>query len=89
MLQGSDVFSVLQCVDLNTGLVMIASTRMLQCVAVCCSVLQCVAVCCSVLQCVAVCPNGTSYIPMPQTLYVCKSHYSFQKKQYSNVAPEM
>ena len=29
--------------------------RMLQCVAVCCSVLQCVAVCCSVLQCVAVC----------------------------------
>ena len=28
--------------------------RMLQCVAVCCSVLQCVAVCCSVLQCVAV-----------------------------------
>ena len=33
--------------------------RVLQCVAVCCSVfcsvLQCVAVCCSVLQCVAVC----------------------------------
>jgi len=27
----------------------------LQCVAVCCSVLQCVAVCCFVLQCVAVC----------------------------------
>jgi len=27
----------------------------LQCVAVCCSVLQCVAMCCSVLQCVAVC----------------------------------
>jgi len=26
--------------------------RVLQCVAVCCSVLQCVAVCCSVLQCV-------------------------------------
>jgi len=25
--------------------------RMVQCVAVCCSVLQCVAVCCSVLQC--------------------------------------
>ena len=33
--------------------------RMLQCVAVCCSVLQCVAVCCSVLvlQCIAVCCN--------------------------------
>ena len=29
--------------------------RMLQCVAVCCSVLQCVAVCCGVLHCVAVC----------------------------------
>ena len=29
--------------------------RVLQCVAVCCSVLQCVAVCCSVLQCAAVC----------------------------------
>jgi len=28
--------------------------RVIQCVAVCCSVLQCVAVCCSVLQCVAV-----------------------------------
>jgi len=27
--------------------------RVLQCVAVCCSVPQCVAVCCSVLQCVA------------------------------------
>ena len=25
--------------------------RMLQCVAVCCSVLQCVAVCCNMLQC--------------------------------------
>jgi len=30
-------------------------SRVLQCVAVCCSGLQCVAVCCSVLQCVAVC----------------------------------
>ena len=29
--------------------------RMLQCVAVYCSVLQCVAVCCSVWQCIAVC----------------------------------
>jgi len=29
--------------------------RVLQCVAVCCSVLQRIAVCCSVLQCVAVC----------------------------------
>jgi hypothetical protein len=29
--------------------------RMLQCVAVCCSVMQCAAVCCSVLQCVAEC----------------------------------
>ena len=29
--------------------------RVLQCVAVCCSVLQCVAVSCSVLRCVAVC----------------------------------
>ena len=29
--------------------------RVLQCVAVCCSVLQYVAVCCSMLQCVAVC----------------------------------
>jgi len=29
--------------------------RVLQCVAVCCSVLQCVAVCCSVWHCVAVC----------------------------------
>jgi len=29
--------------------------RVLQCVAVCCSVLQCVAVRCSVLQCIAVC----------------------------------
>ena len=28
--------------------------RVLQCVAVCCSVLRCVAVCCSVLQCVVV-----------------------------------
>jgi len=28
--------------------------RVLQCVAVCCSVLQCVAVCCIVLQCVPV-----------------------------------
>jgi len=32
-------------------------TRVLQCVAVCCSVLQCVAVCCRVFQCVAVCCN--------------------------------
>jgi len=30
--------------------------KLLQCVAVCCSVLQCVAVCCSVLQCVSVLP---------------------------------
>ena len=30
-------------------------SKVLQCVAACCSVLQCVAVCCSVLQCVAVC----------------------------------
>ena len=29
--------------------------KVMECVAVCCSVLQCVAVCCSVLQCVAVC----------------------------------
>ena len=29
--------------------------RVMQCVAVCCSVLQCVAVCCSVLQCAAAC----------------------------------
>jgi len=34
------------------------TTRVLQCVAVCCSVLQCVVVCCSVLQCVAVCCKG-------------------------------
>jgi len=33
----------------------LALWRVLQCVAVCCSVSQCVAVCCSVLQCVAVC----------------------------------
>ena len=43
--------------------------RMLQCVAVCCSVLQCVAVCCSVLQCVAVqicsssAASGSSHLP--------------------------
>ena len=30
-----------------------ATSAVVQCVAVCCSVLQCVAVCCSVLQCVA------------------------------------
>jgi len=32
-----------------------ALVRVLQCVAMCCSVLQCAAVCCSVLQCAAVC----------------------------------
>jgi len=31
------------------------SARVLQCVAVCCSMWQCVAVCCNALQCVAVC----------------------------------
>jgi len=33
----------------------VCNYRVLQCVAVRCSVLQCVAVCCSVLQCAAVC----------------------------------
>ena len=52
---------VLQCVAVyETGgqganLSHCNSSRVLQCVAVCCSVLQCVAACCSVLQCVAVC----------------------------------
>jgi len=41
--------------------------RVLQCVAVCCSVLQCVAVCCSALQCVAVCCS------VPQCVAVCYS----------------
>ena len=41
------------CSMLNGALY--AWARVLQCVAVCCSVSQCVTVCCSVLQCVAVC----------------------------------
>ena len=43
----------------------------LQCVAVCCSVLQCVAVCCSVLQCVAVCCSVLQYVA------VCFSAFQF------------
>ena len=38
----------------NILLQYISKMRLLQCVAVCCSVLQPVAVCCSVLQCVTV-----------------------------------
>jgi len=45
------------------------SVRVLQCVAVCCSVLQCVAVCCSVLQYVAVCCS------MLQCVAVCSVQY--------------
>ena len=41
--------------DLQRKVCYSALQRVLQCVAVCCSVLQCVAVCCSVLQYVAVC----------------------------------
>ena len=44
-----------QCVAVCLHYVAVCRMRVLQCVAVCCSVLQCVAVCCSVLQCVAVC----------------------------------
>jgi len=44
--------------DTSTDSILISlyanTSRMNECVAVCCSVLQCVAVCCSVLQCVAV-----------------------------------
>jgi len=52
--------------------------RLLQCVAVCCSVLryvavrcsalQCVAVCCSVLQCVVVCCSVSQYLAVLLTL---------------------
>ena len=45
---------MLQCVAVR-GSVFHVVYRMLQCVAVCCSVLQCAAVRCSALQCVAVC----------------------------------
>jgi len=51
--------SVLQCVavvavcDLN--IVVSLDSRVLQCIAVCCSVLQCIAVCCSVLHGVPLC----------------------------------
>jgi len=40
-------------------------TRVLQCVALCCSLLQCVAMCCTVLQCVAVwCCNVLQCVTM-------------------------
>jgi len=49
--------------------------KVLQCVAVCCSVLQCVAVCCSVLQCVAVCCSVF-------VLYICMHMLSIHLHAY-------
>ena len=45
---------MLQCIEVYCSVLSVCCSmmRMLQCVAVCCSVLQCIAVCCSVLQCV-------------------------------------
>ena len=45
--------------------------RVLQCVAVCCSVLQCVAVCCSVLQCVAVCCSVSQCVAVCRSVLQC------------------
>ena len=45
--------------------------RVLQCVAVCCSVLQCVAVCCSVLQCVAVCRSVSQCVAVCCSVLQC------------------
>jgi len=57
MLQYGAVWcSVVQCGAVRCSALQWRDTpRVLQCVAVYCSVLQCVAVCCRVLQCVAVC----------------------------------
>ena len=72
--------SVLRCVALCSVLQFFAMCcsvfRVLQCVAVCCSVLQCVAVCCSVYQCVAVLSiSVNAYIScsMVQCVAVCCS----------------
>ena len=52
-------------------------TRVLQCVAVCCSVLQRVAVCCSVLQCV----SGLHDLPCIQTSHLTTQWIKFLKSQ--------
>jgi len=52
--------------------------RVLQCVAVCCSVCrsvsQCVAVCCSVMQCVAVCCSGVHVLRLLYVLLIRLMH---------------
>ena len=48
----------------SSSLFMTKRDRMLQCVAVCCSVLQCIAVYCSVLQCIAVCCSVLQCVPV-------------------------
>jgi len=47
------------------------SCRVLQCVAVCCSVLQSVAVCCSVLQCAAVCCSVLQSVVLCCNMFQC------------------
>jgi len=42
------------CCDLMQLTIYYSVQRMLQCIAVSCSVLQCVAMCCSVMHCVAI-----------------------------------
>ena len=51
--------------------------RVLQRVAVCCSVLQCVAVCCSVLQCVAVCCGVLQCVAAVRYAMVLQTHVPF------------
>ena len=73
-------WSVLQCV-LQCVLVMKnylpdgLPVRVLQCVAVCCSMLQCVAVCCSVLQRVAECCRAAQCVVV--CVAVCASDKEF------------
>jgi len=73
-------------------------SRVLQCIAVCCSALQCVAVCCSVLQCQVDCPI-CKFVYMCAYMGICAcmclyvttgSHLNFQCSQsqepYTNEA---
>jgi len=65
----------LQCVAVycNAYHVIRFVERVMQCVAVCCSVLQCVAVCCIVLQCVAMCCNVLQCVAVCCSVLQCAS----------------
>jgi len=54
-----------------------AVARVLQCVAVRCSVLRCVAVCCGVLRCVAVCYSVLQCVAVRCSVLQCATDYQF------------